>query len=348
MKGKKKLIRRMATAATITLVLGVVGAGVTTLITRERRDQEFEHFRRQRLEAVEVARTYLGELAQRITSVPVDPTIVGEVQARYFEDISQGARFVWATGADGAFLFGVPREDFARLNGAWDTHEASIAEEGVFVDRQDFLMRLVHLSENLDQTELSPDPADPEDTPWAGLRRHAEHHDLMVFSAPLATPDGEALGNLFLKMAPPTERRNPWAHHPSENLIAIGAVTGSLSGLFLWFLVPTWVYVDARERGVLRALLWSFLAFIAFPIGLVVYLIARPEAVVLKCPGCEREVNGGGFCPHCGRDLSRAFCATCRYPLESDWAYCPSCRTEVRPPAGETDDGAVPSTAEGS
>jgi predicted amidophosphoribosyltransferase len=44
-------------------------------------------------------------------------------------------------------------------------------------------------------------------------------------------------------------------------------------------------------------------------------------------------VNGGAFCPHCGRDLSAAFCPTCRYPLKPDWAFCPSCRTEIRPGA---------------
>jgi predicted amidophosphoribosyltransferase len=42
-------------------------------------------------------------------------------------------------------------------------------------------------------------------------------------------------------------------------------------------------------------------------------------------------VNGGAFCPHCGRDLSASFCATCRYPLKPEWAFCPSCRTEIKP-----------------
>ena len=83
-------------------------------------------------------------------------------------------------------------------------------------------------------------------------------------------------------------------------------------------------------------MLWSFLVLISVFIGLVVYLIARPEETTLKCPGCEREVNGGAYCPHCGHDLSSAFCATCRYPLKPDWGFCPSCRTEVgRSGAGE-------------
>jgi predicted amidophosphoribosyltransferase len=72
-------------------------------------------------------------------------------------------------------------------------------------------------------------------------------------------------------------------------------------------------------------------------VGLLVYLIARPEhARLLSCPGCGREVNGGAFCPHCGRDLSSAICSACRYPLKPDWAFCPACRTEIRPLAAGT------------
>jgi predicted amidophosphoribosyltransferase len=79
--------------------------------------------------------------------------------------------------------------------------------------------------------------------------------------------------------------------------------------------------VDASERGVRRAWLFAFLTVISSLVGLVVYLIARPEdGRTLLCPGC-------------GRDLSASFCATCRYPLKPDWAFCPSCRTEIKPAA---------------
>ncbi len=95
--------------------------------------------------------------------------------------------------------------------------------------------------------------------------------------------------------------------------------------------------MDGTERGVRRARLFAFLTVISSLIGLVVYLISRPEGgKALACPGCGREVNGGAFCPHCGRDLSAAFCATCRYPLKPDWAFCPSCRTETRSASAAT------------
>ena len=85
-----------------------------------------------------------------------------------------------------------------------------------------------------------------------------------------------------------------------------------------------------------RAPLFAFLTVISSLVGLVVYLISRPEDMrTLACPGCAREVNGGAFCPHCGRDLSSAFCPACRYPLKSEWAFCPACRTELKPqPSG--------------
>jgi predicted amidophosphoribosyltransferase len=119
----------------------------------------------------------------------------------------------------------------------------------------------------------------------------------------------------------------------------------ALAFVFLWILLPTWVYVDARERGARRGLLFAALTAISSLVGLVVYLIARPEdGRTLVCPACGHEVDGGAYCPHCGRDLSAAFCATCRYPLKPDWAYCPSCRTEIKAPAAEPPPTSAPAT----
>jgi hypothetical protein len=337
-QNKKKLIRRMAVVASIVLVLGLVAALLTFMITKARIEERVEERRLQRAQSVERARSYLTELADQITSVPVDPTIVGEVQSTYFEEIPQGRRFVWAMGADGEFLFGVPREDFARLNTAWDAHESSILGEGYFVDRQDFLRQLVHASEHLDQADLTPNPDRADETPWSGLRHYGDSDHWMVLSTPLRAADGSALGNLYLKREAVERRWEPWAEDTAEGILAgfgmvsIGALT------FLWFLLPTWVYVDARERGVRRPMLWSFLVLISVFLGLVVYLIARPEELTqLQCPGCGREVNGGAYCPHCGHDLATAFCGTCRYPLKPGWSFCPSCRTEIqRAASGDT------------
>lgn len=341
MENKKRLIRSMAFFAAAVLALGASAAVITSIATSRARTQRGEARRQQRAEAVESARSYLEELATRITAVPVDPTIVGEVQARYYEDVPAGRRFVWATGAQGDFLFGVPREDFARLNTAWDSHESSIVGEGVFVDRQDFLRQLIQESEEMDPSDLTPEPNEPDET-WSQLRRYGHGDDWMVFSAPLKDDTGAALGNLYLKMENRGSDWEPWRDGFAENLLGLSAGLSVAAGVFLWFLLPTWVYVDARERGVRRALLWSFLVLISALVGLVVYLIARPEQTSLCCPGCDREVNGGAYCPHCGHDLSSAFCPACRYPIKADWSFCPSCRTEVgRPPTSAQADASV-------
>ena len=335
MSTKKKLITRMALGAGVVLAIALlVGGAALALMSSHRERFEYDQ-KREREQVVERSRKYLGELAKRIAKLPVDPTLVGEIESRYFEEQASGPIQVWAMGTNGEFLFGVPKESFNRLNAVYDREITPRLKEGVFFDRQSFL--LGHLDDGDDLVlagETGPEAEMSADL-LSRLRRHADRSDgSFVLSAPLKTADGTALGSLYLKRSP-AERE--W-YRQDQRLEAVGGVAGGAAVLaftFLWILLPTWVYVDATERGVRRAWLFAFLTVISSLIGLVVYLISRPEdGKALVCPGCSREVNGGAFCPHCGRDLSASFCATCRYPLKPDWAFCPSCRTETK--AGTT------------
>ena len=241
---------------------------------------------------------------------------------------------VWAMGTGGEFLFGVPKESFSRLNAVYDREITTRLKEGVFLDRQSFF--LGHLEEDgglVLPEDLVGDEEQSADV-WKQLRRYADRSEkAFVLSAPLKTADGGALGSLYLKRETP-EREWYQGDEGAEAVARVGGAVALLAFIFLWILLPTWVYVDGTERGVRRARLFAFLTVISSLIGLVVYLISRPEdGKSLTCPGCGREVNGGAFCPHCGRDLSAAFCATCRYPLKPEWAFCPSCRTEIKAPA---------------
>ena len=333
MSTKKKMITRMAlwTGAILAVALLVGGVCLALLHADQERWQDAQ--KRERQQVVERSRQYLGELAKKVEKLPINPTLVGEIEARYFEERTGGALHVWAMGTGGEFLFGVPKESFSRLNAVYDREITPRLKEGVFFDRQAFLLGHLDAGDDLGlPDELTGDGKESPGV-WARLRRHEDRSGrTFVLSAPLKTAEGVALGSLYLKRE---AGEREWYRRDERKQVVAGVAGGIAvaSFTFLWILLPTWVYVDGTERGLRRARLFAFLTVISSLIGLVVYLISRPEGgKALACPGCGREVNGGSFCPHCGRDLSAAFCATCRYPLKPEWAFCPSCRTETKAP----------------
>ena len=332
MENKKKLIGRLAIAAGVVLALALVVLGGTTLGARSEREERARRVKREREQLVERSRKYLGELARRVDRLPVDPALVGEIESRYFEDYASGPMQVWALDTNGRFLFGVPREAFEKLNAIYDQDVATNLKQDVFVDRQTFLRTLVDSSDEIGPKSFAAEPSEDDASAWNRLRRYGHDPDRsFVVSTPLKAATGVALGSLYLKRTASAERELG-ANDDLRNAGDAAGVTAGLAAAFLWLLLPTWVYVDARGRGLRRAWLFAFLTALSGLIGLIVYLIARPETpAVAQCPGCSREIDGGAYCPHCGHDLSTAFCPTCRYPLKPDWAFCPACRTEIRP-----------------
>jgi Double zinc ribbon len=333
MSTKKKLITRMALGTGAILAAALLAGGVCLALLHADEERWREAQKRERQQAVERSRQYLGELAKKIDKLPVNPTLIGEIEARYFEERTGGVLHAWAMGTGGEFLFGVPRESFSRLNAVYDREVTPRLKEGIFFDRQAFFLGHLDAGEDLGlPDELTGDGKISADLSSLLRRQEDRSGRSFVLSAPLKTADGVALGSLYLKR----EAGEPEWYRRDERKQVVAAVAGGLavvSFTFLWILLPTWVYVDGTERGVRRARLFAFLTVLSSLIGLVVYLISRPEGgKALACPGCAREVNGGSFCPHCGRDLSAAFCATCRYPLKPEWAFCPSCRTEAKAP----------------
>jgi hypothetical protein len=349
MEPKKRLIVRLALGCAALLAVSLAVVVASTLVARRARSERDSEIRSRREAAVDRSRKYLAEVGKRVTKLPVDPAVLGEIEARYFEEYSRGRMHVWAMGRDGEFLFGVPRETFSKLNAIYDRDVLPRLKDGVYLDRQTFLRGLVEESDEIDaETFAEPEEAvAPEDSPeetraashegpeaaWKRFAHRGDDPDRFVLSTPLRAPDGQALGSLYLQSR--VERIAARADLEIPDAIGRAAAFGVGLSLFgLWMLLPTWVFVDARGRGVRRAALFAFLTALSAVIGLVVYLIARPEDPrTLPCPGCGREVDGNAYCPHCGRDLSTAFCPACRYPLKPDWVYCPACRSEIKAPA---------------
>jgi Double zinc ribbon len=345
MQAKKKLLSRFASWTGAVLVVAAIAGVVGLLVDAEDRERFSEQQERAKKQRVESSRAYLAELAKRIGRLPVDATLVSEVESRFFDEQASGPFYVWAMDTRGDFAFGVPRSAFDKLNAVYDREVTPRLKEGVFLDRQTFLMSLVDDSDEIGPELVSEDKALVAESRAVELVERGrrwqlnrwEPENAFVVSAPLKAEDGSALGSIYLKQTPVRERDYYRRDGRIEGLLRVAAASVGLSIAFLWVLLPTWVYVDARERGVRRAPLFAFLTVLSSLVGLVVYLIARPEQPRrLSCPGCAREVNGGAFCPHCGRDLSSAICPACRYPLKPEWAFCPSCRTEIKPQGAGT------------
>jgi hypothetical protein len=331
MKAKKKLIARMALAAAIVLVVGAAVAGLALLADYNEQRRYHDRIEAEGRQRLEDARGYLAAVAKKIDKLPVDRTLAYEVESKYFEERPRGPFYLWAMDTNGGFVFGVPQSAFDKLNAIYDREVTPRLKEGVFLDRQTFLLGLIDDSDRIG-------PVRPADV--AGFAQEERFHfdrsderGAVVFSAPLKTTTGAALGSVYLKQMPYQHFDDRGDADRFKVTAAAAGVAATLAFFFLWILLPTWVYVDGRERGVRRAPLFAFLTALSSLVGLVVYLIARPEqGRSLTCPGCAREVDGGAFCPHCGRDLSRSICPACRYPLQGDWMYCPGCRTEIKAP----------------
>ena len=125
-------------------------------------------------------------------------------------------------------------------------------------------------------------------------------------------------------------RMDPGTFNSAVQIVFI--VLLSISGAFLWFLLPTWVYIDAQQRDVKTPGIWAFLTLTSLFFGLTIYLITRPSTLKsFNCPKCDGELNGTrAYCPHCGYDLSKSFCQQCQYPIKPEWQFCPNCRAEIK------------------
>jgi tetrahydromethanopterin S-methyltransferase subunit D len=65
--------------------------------------------------------------------------------------------------------------------------------------------------------------------------------------------------------------------------------------------ILVWVARDAKARGMDSAVLWMLLVFFLGLIGLVIYLLARPQGNMVPCPNCgNKKLQASVKCPHCG------------------------------------------------
>ena len=72
-------------------------------------------------------------------------------------------------------------------------------------------------------------------------------------------------------------------------------------GLALGIALLVWVARDAKSRGMDSAVLWMLLVFFTNIVGLIVYLLVRPQGNLVQCPNCgNKRLQASVKCPHCG------------------------------------------------
>lgn len=110
--------------------------------------------------------------------------------------------------------------------------------------------------------------------------------------------------------------------------------------------VGTYVYYDAKRRG-MNAVAWTLAAVLAPALtGFIIYLLVRGGRPDLICPRCGTQVAERYVaCPQCGVKL-RPACLNCSAPAQPDWNVCPHCAAPldgagagVMPPVRREDKG---------
>ena len=70
--------------------------------------------------------------------------------------------------------------------------------------------------------------------------------------------------------------------------------------IILSILLLVWVARDAKNRSMDNSVLWMLLVMFTNIIGLVIYLLSRPQGQLVKCSSCnEKRLATSAICPHC-------------------------------------------------
>lgn len=338
---RKKLILRLALLA---IVVAAAAGSVNMFEIEYTNSMERRLLARRDNHIAELTKEcqkFLDEAAAKINGPTLNPHLVSQIKSEIFKKRPNTTLYLWMSDSEGKFIFGVPSPVFSRLNKTYDKYQSAIEKDGYFLDRNDFLLKMVDRGEG---TYISGFETGGRSLVTINNRRYYLRDLLfrddsrkvfLTLSSPVVDQEERMVGELYLKVDDDTFKKDYYRYR-GENFLntilfpAFHFILG-VSLVLLWMLLPSWVYIDARQRDVKRAGMWALLTVISFGFAWLVYLITRPGTLKsFHCPQCEQELNGSkAFCPHCGFDLSGAFCPQCQYPIRSEWQFCPACRCDL-------------------
>jgi hypothetical protein len=96
-----------------------------------------------------------------------------------------------------------------------------------------------------------------------------------------------------------------WAQTREPNAVGC-ALCGSLIFIPIGVIVLNiallvWVARDAKSRGMDSAVIWMLLVMFTSVIGLIIYVLSRPEGNLIHCSSCNNQrLQASAKCPHCG------------------------------------------------
>lgn len=337
----KKLIKKIWIPVLSAFVIGVLGLSFYSVYV----DSTYDDYRIKSENYIqkfsEENQLYLDEIAKKIDSFDVSEELVSQLESEYFvhqQIESKNKKYLWLESKDEKFVFGVPEVAFNVLNSGYDKYEDVIKTDNIFTSRNNFLTKLIDNYKDIDFSEWSTNTS-RYGYRWRNfINSRYDNHSGIVLKKAVFDKKQKIIGTLYLKVSDLENNKYYYSKREYgystfyDDILPIFIIFTVLSSLFIWFLMPTWVYIDAQQRGVQNPLTWAILTLISLVFGLVIYLITRPSTIkTLNCPHCENELNGTrAFCPHCGYDLTSTFCQQCEYPVKPGWKFCPSCRTEIK------------------
>lgn len=83
-------------------------------------------------------------------------------------------------------------------------------------------------------------------------------------------------------------------------VILIVALGISIAAMVAWIFVAVWASKDAKSRGMDNSGMWVVLIMFTGMIGLIIYLVSRPQGDLKTCRECgNKRLRESRRCPHC-------------------------------------------------
>lgn len=336
---RKKILKKMAKIAVILAILSVAILLFESIQTRRIKKDRLTKKNHHITQLTDYYQNYLDKVAEKISDLMVNPEVISQIKSEILKQTPKTKLYLWMSDTNGEFVFGAPSPVFTRLNKVFDKYKNIFEKDGYYVNRNEFLAKVVYKHDDINFSKFNFSEEGKNINRWRLFRKDwvllsDSSSTRLSFSTPIFNTENQILGDLHLNIDHTRARNEEHIFETSffEGLFEFSHVVFGMSLFFLWVLIPSWVYIDARQRDVKNAAKWALITVISFGFAAMVYLIVRPAGLKsFYCPECDKELNGTkAFCPYCGFDLSSSFCPQCQYPIKPEWQFCPSCRFDIQ------------------